>query len=135
MGKKGESWSFVTKEDVTILDKISSTWNMEIPLVEVPDLNSNFDRDPIKKREDWGEVSNAFGMVKISLQLGKKQVSKKTICDWIIDNAKIPELAVGEVFQDENSTIVEIHVDKVSYVIGVMKNKKLSDIDLSPNVV
>ena len=135
MGKKGESWSFVTKEDVTILDKISSTWNMEIPLVEVPDLNSNFDRDPIKKREDWGEVSNAFGMVKISLQLGKKQVSKKAICDWIIDNAKIPELAVGEVFQDENSTIVEIHVDKVSYVIGVMKNKKLSDIDLSPNVV
>jgi len=44
-------------------------------------------------------------------------------------------LAVGEVFQDENSTIVEIHVDKVSYVIGVMKNKKLSDIDLSPNIV
>jgi len=135
MGKKGESWSFVTKEDVTILDKISSTWNMEIPLVEVPDLNSNFDRDPIKKREDWGEVSNAFGMVKISLQLGKKQVSKKTICDWIIGNAKIPELAVGEVFQDENSTIVEIHVDKVSYVVGVMKNKKLGDIDLSPNIV
>ena len=134
MGKKGESWSFVTKEDVSILDRISSTWNMEIPLVEVPELNDNFDRDPIKKREDWGEVSDAFGMVKVKLQVGKKQVSKKIICDWIIDVTKIPELAVGGVFQDENSTIVEIHVEKVSYVIGVLKNKKWNNINLSPDV-
>ena len=134
MGKKGESWSFVTKEDIAILDRISSTWNMEIPLVDVPELNDNFDRDPIKKREDWGEVSDAFGMVKVKLQVGKKQVSKKIICDWIIDVAKIPELAVGGVFQDENSTTVEIHVEKVSYVIGVLKNKKWSNINLSPDV-
>ena len=26
---------------------------MEIPLVEVPELNDSFDKDPIKKREDW----------------------------------------------------------------------------------
>ena len=134
MGKKGESWSFVTKEDVAILDRISSTWNMEIPLVEVPELNDNFDRDPIKKREDWGEVSDSFGMVKVKLQVGKKQVSKKIICDWIIDVTKIPELAVGGVFQDENSTTVEIHVEKVSYVIGVLKNKKWNNINLSPDV-
>tara|TARA_X000000368_G_scaffold239444_1_gene189058 strand:+ start:423 stop:1160 length:738 start_codon:yes stop_codon:yes gene_type:complete len=134
MGKKGESWSFVTKEDVSILNRISSTWNMEIPLVEVPELNDNFDRDPIKKREDWGEVSDSFGMVKVKLQVGKKQVSKKIICDWIIDVTKIPELAVGGVFQDENSTTVEIHVEKVSYVIGVLKNKKWDNINLSPDV-
>jgi ATP-dependent RNA helicase DeaD len=134
MGKKGQAWSFVSKEDVTILDRISSTWNMKIPLVEIPELNTDFDRDPIKKREDWGEVSDAFGMVKVKLQIGKNQVSKKIICDWIVDVAKIPELAIGDVYQDGKSTTVEVHVEKVSYVIGVLKNKKLNNIDLSPNV-
>ena len=134
MGKKGEAWSFVTKEDISALDRISSTWNMDIPLVEVPELNDGFDRDPVKKREDWGEVSDSFGMVKVKLRVGKKQVSKKIICDWIIDITKIPELAVGSVFQDENSTTVEIHVEKVSYVIGVLKNKKWSNFNLSPEV-
>ncbi len=134
MGKKGESWSFVTKEDISALDRISSTWNMEIPLVEVPELNDSFDKDPVKKRDDWGEVSDSFGMVKVKLRVGNKQVSKKIICDWIIDITKIPELAVGSVFQDDNSTTVEIHVEKVSYVIGVLKNKKWGNINLSPEV-
>ena len=134
MGKKGESWSFVTKEDVTMLNKIASTWNMEIPMVEVPNLNPNFDRDPIKKREDWGEVSDVFGMVKLNLQVGKEGASKKTICDWIINMTKIPELAIGEIIQDSENTIVEVHVEKISYVIGVLKNKKFNDIDLHPNV-
>ena len=134
MGKRGESWSFVTKEEISTLDRISSTWNMEIPLVKVPDLNASFDKDPIKKREDWGELSDSFGMVMVKLKIGKKQVSKKIICDWIIDIAKIPELAIGGIFQDENSTTVEIHVEKVSYVIGVLKNKKYKDINLSPEL-
>ncbi len=134
MGKKGESWSFVTKEDVMMLNKIASTWNMEIPMVEVPNLNSNFDRDPIKKREDWGEVSDVFGMVKLNLQIGKKKTSKRIICDWIINVTKIPELAIGEITQDSKNTIVEVHVEKISYVIGVLKNKKFDNIDLLPNV-
>ena len=134
MGKKGESWSFVTKEDVMMLNKIASTWNMEIPLVEVPNLNSNFERDPIKKREDWGEVSDVFGMVKLNLQIGKKKTSKRIICDWIINVTKIPELAIGEITQDSKNTIVEVHVEKISYVIGVLKNKKFDNIDLHPNV-
>jgi len=134
MGKKGESWSFVTKEDVMMLNKIASTWNMEIPMVEVPNLNSNFDRDPIKKREDWGEVSDVFGMVKLNLQIGKNKTSKRIICDWIINVTKIPELAIGEITQDSKNTIVEVHVEKISYVIGVLKNKKFDNIDLHPNV-
>lgn len=134
MGKKGESWSFVTKEDVMMLNKIASTWNMEIPMVEVPNLNSNFDRDPIKKRDDWGEVSDVFGMVKLNLQIGKNKTSKRIICDWIINVTKIPELAIGEITQDSKNTIVEVHVEKISYVIGVLKNKKFDNIDLHPNV-
>ena len=47
---------------------------------------------------------------------------------------KIPELAIGEIIQDSENTIVEVHVEKISYVIGVLKNKKFNDIDLHPNV-
>ena len=72
MGRKGESWSFVTREDTPLLNKIASTWNMKIPFVEVPNLSKNTDRDPIKMREDWNEVTDAFGMIKVRLDIGKK---------------------------------------------------------------
>ena len=36
MGKKGDAWSLVSKEDKGNLQKISSTWGLEIPYVETP---------------------------------------------------------------------------------------------------
>ena len=71
---------------------------------------------------------------KLNLQIGKKKTSKRIICDWIINVTKIPELAIGEITQDSKNTIVEVHVEKISYVIGVLKNKKFDNIDLHPNV-
>jgi len=134
MGRKGESWSLVTKEDNVLLDKIASTWNMEIPIVEVPILGDGASRDPIKKREDWGEVSDAFGMVKIKISVGKNKASKKSICDWIVEQTKVPEIAIGEIIQEEESSIVEIHIEKASYILGVIKGKKFDGMDLRPTV-
>ena len=135
MGRKGESWSFVTREDVTLLNRISSTWNMKIPFVEVPPLSKRMERDPIKMREDWNEVSDPFGMVKVKLSIGNNNVSKKSLYDWILENTKVPELAIGEIKQNEDDSIVEVHVEKVSYVLGVIKTKKYNGLTLRTTVM
>ncbi len=124
MGRKGESWSFVTREEISILNKISATWNMKIPLVDVPKLSEKMNRDPIKMREDWDEVSDAFGMVKLTLDIEKKEVSKRGLVEWIIKQTKVPELAIGEILLKEKNTIIEVHVEKVSYVLGVIKSRE-----------
>ena len=66
MGKKGDAWSLVSKEDKGNLQKISSTWGLEIPFVETPELPNGITKDPVRKRDDWDEVADSFGMVKIN---------------------------------------------------------------------
>ena len=43
---------------LAILQKISATWNLEIPEVEVPELPEGVTRDPVKRQQDWVEVAN-----------------------------------------------------------------------------
>jgi ATP-dependent RNA helicase DeaD len=134
MGRKGESWSFVTREDTPLLNKIASTWNMKIPFVEVPKLSKNTDKDPIKMREDWNEVTDAFGMIKVRLEIGKKIVTKNSLFEWVLKQTKVPELAIGEITINEDNSVMEIHVEKISYVIGVLKSKKFEECAVKPKV-
>jgi ATP-dependent RNA helicase DeaD len=135
MGRKGEAWSFVTREDQSQIAKISSTWNMTIPIVDAPPLPEGVGRDPIGKREDWDEVSDIFGMVKIRLSIGKSDSTKRELADWIINQARIPDIVIGEISQNDNETEVEIHVEKVAYVIGVIKAREFNGMSLSPIIV
>ncbi len=135
MGRKGEAWSFVTREDQPQIEKISSTWNMTIPIVDAPSLPKGVERDPIRKREDWDEVSDAFGMVKIRLSIGKSDSTKRALADWITNQARIPDIVIGEISQSDNETDVEIHVEKVAYVIGVIKAREFNGVPLSPIIV
>ena len=135
MGRKGEAWSFVTREDEPQIAKISSTWNMVIPFVDAPPLPEGVKRDPIGKRDDWDEVSDIFGMVKIRLSIGKSDSTKRALADWITNQARIPDIVIGEISQSDDETEVEIHVEKVAYVIGVIKAREFNGISLSPIIV
>ena len=135
MGRKGEAWSFVTREDEPQIAKISSTWNMAIPFVDAPPLPEGVKRDAIGKRDHWDEVSDIFGMVKIRLSIGKSDSTKRALADWITNQARIPDIVIGEISQSDDETEVEIHVEKVAYVIGVIKAREFNGISLSPIIV
>ena len=124
MGKKGDAWSLVSKEDKGNLQKISSTWGLEIPFVETPELPNGITKDPVRKRDDWDEVADSFGMVKINLQIRGDESTKRELSDWIASQAKIPEIIIGEISQREHDTEVEVHVSKVAYVIDVIKARE-----------
>jgi hypothetical protein len=108
---------------------------MAIPVVDAPPLPEGVERDPIGKREDWDEVSDNFGMVKIRLSIGKSDSTKWAIADWITNQARIPDIVIGEISQSDDETEVEIHVDKVAYVIGVIKAREFNGRSLSPIIV
>ena len=135
MGRKGEAWSFVTREDQPQIEKISSTWNMTIPLVDAPPLPDGVERDPIGRREDWEEVSDVFGMVTIRLSIGKSDSTKLALADWITKQARVPDIVIGEISQSDDETEVEIHVEKVAYVIDVIKAREFNGRSLTPTIV
>lgn len=135
MGKKGDAWSLVSKEDKGNLQKISSTWGLEIPFVETPELPNGITKDPVRKRDDWDEVADSFGMVKINLQIRGDESTKRELSDWIASQAKIPEIIIGEISQREHNTEVEVHVSKVAYVIDVIKAREYNGRKLKPEIM
>ncbi|MAE38593.1 MAG: ATP-dependent RNA helicase [Euryarchaeota archaeon] len=125
MGRKGTAWSFVSGEDKGQLQKISATWNLEIPEAEVPELPEGVTRDPVKRQQDWVEVANNFGMVPVKLSIGREQgASNHSLTDWFSTEARLNQLAIGEVTISDTSSEIEIHLDKVESVIKVMANRK-----------
>ena len=135
MGRKGVAWSFVTREETSQVEKISSTWNLSIEFTNPPDLPAGVNRDPIGKREDWDEVSDIFGMVTVRVTVGKGDSSKRDLADWIIEQARVPDIAIGEIHQNDDGSDVEIHVDKVAYVMDVIKAREFNGLALSPQIV
>ena len=135
MGKKGDAWSLVSKEDKGNLQKISSTWGLEIPYVKTPELPNGITKDPVRKRDDWDEVADSFGMVKINLQIRGDESTKRELSDWIASQAKIPEIIIGEISQREHDTEVEVHVSKVAYVIDVIKAREYNGRKLKPEIM
>ena len=134
MGRSGEAWSFVGSSEMGLLDKISNTWGMEIPIVAPPQLNPG-SREMARYKEDWDELSDSFGMVTVRLSLGKDEVSKHSIASWIVKEARVPEVAIGEISLGKEETTVELHVKKASYVIDVLKSRDFKGKKLKPAIV
>ena len=135
MGRSGQAWSLVSKEDMAALDKIANTWNLDIPYVEAPELPEGMSRDPVRKREDWSEVTDPFGMVSVALEVGSGKATKRALADWIVGQARIPEIALGEIQMSDTSSTVQIHVEKASYVIDVIKKREFDGVVLNPSIV
>ena len=135
MGRSGQAWSLVSKEDMAALDKIANTWNLDIPYVEAPELPDGMTRDPVRKREDWAEVTDPFGMVSVALEVGSGKATKRALADWIVGQARIPEIALGEIKMGDASSTVQIHVEKASYVIDVIKKREFDGVVLNPSIV
>lgn len=135
MGRSGVAWSLVTANDVLQLDRISSTWNLKIPSSQPPDLPKGVDRDPVRKREDWDEVSDSFGMVRIRVSVGRKEASKREFSDWLRAEAKLPDIAIGDILQEDHSAIIEIHVEKAGATLEILKRRKWEGSSLEPELL
>ena len=125
MGKKGNAWSFVGREDLRQLERIRTTWNLNIVKSEVPDLPDGVNRDPVRPRKDWAESSDPFGMVQISINAGANLISSKlSLSEWLISQAKVKELAIGEISINEKYTTVDIHAESAQRVLEILERRE-----------
>ena len=125
MGREGQAWSFVSADDKQQLQKIVATWNLDITESDPPALPEGVTRDPVGRQRDWAEVSNNFGMVPVRFSVGKEEAaSSRKLSDWIVKEAKLPEVAIGEIEVNDADSIVEVHVDRVETVLKVMSSRE-----------
>ena len=132
MGRKGEAWSFVSGDDAPNMTKIISTWNMVVKEVEAPELPEGVDRDPVRKQMDWGESADVFGMV--PLRLSTKETSKLAIHCFVKEQARLPDLAIGQIRADGAEAIVEIHREKAQHVLDALKGKSMNGSNINVQI-
>ena len=121
IGRKGEAWALVGRDDVPQMSKIIATHSLVVSEVEAPELPDGMDRDPVKKQEDNSEAADVFGMVPIKLET--TSLSKNQIVNQIVGSLNCDELAVGDISFDNDHTIVEVHSRHATLAIKLLKSE------------
>ena len=123
IGRKGEAWVLVGRDDIPQLNKIIATHSLDIISSEAPELPDGINRDPVKKQEDNAEAADVFGMVPI--KLGTISMSKFAIVEEITTSLNCSELAVGDIVINSDHTVVEVHNKHASLAVRSLNAKDI----------
>ncbi len=114
IGRHGEAWSLVSKDDAPQMSKIIATYNLDIHETDAPELPEGIERDPVKKQDDFGENADVYGFVNIRLSANAAQLgSPLQIASWFEEHLRCDSLAIGDVRFEGESTVVSIHSSKL----------------------
>ena len=114
IGRHGEAWSLVSKDDAPQMSKIIATYNLDIHETDAPELPEGIERDPVKKQDDFGENADVYGFVSIRLGASATQLgSPLQIASWFEEHLRCDSLAIGDVRFEGESTVVSIHSSKL----------------------
>jgi ATP-dependent RNA helicase DeaD len=127
IGRKGEAWSLVSRDDAPQLSKIMATYGLDIIESEPPALPESMDRDPVKRQDDFGETADVFGFVTLELNIEPAAAgSSRKVSQWFTDALRCNEMAIGDVHFEGESTFISIHTSKVGLAIKALQKKEMS---------
>ena len=106
---------------------------MVVNEVDAPALPDGVDRDPVRKQMDWGESADVFGMV--PLRLSMDATSKLEIHNFITNEARLPDLAIGQNLADGTQAIVEAHREKALHALDALKGKAFNGTQVNAELV
>ncbi len=136
IGRKGEAWSLVSRDDSAQLNKIIATYGLNIIESEAPELPEGMDRDPVKKQDDYGETANVFGFVTLSLDIPQSAAdSSRTVSNWFIKALNCKELEIGDVSFEQQKTLISIHTSKVGLAIKALGKREMAGQIVSASIV
>ena len=135
IGRSGEAWSLVSKDDSPQLSKIIATYDLNISESEVPGLNEGVE-ELIKYQDDYQENSSVFGFVTLELDASTSQIgSSRKITDWFVKAIKCNELAIGDITFEDDSTRVDIHTSKIGLAIKAVEKNQMNGISVKTSIV
>ena len=136
IGRSGEAWSLVSRDDEPQLSKIMATYGLDIQPSEAPELPEGIDRDPVRRQEDFGETADVFGYVTVKLSLHPDQAgSPLSVANWLVEQLRCDELAIGTIRFDEDSTYVSLHSSKIGTAMKAMEKRPYNGENLTAVIV
>jgi len=136
IGRSGEAWSLVSRDDAPQLSKIMATYGLDILPTEAPELPDGVDRDPVRRQDDFTESADVFGFVTVQLNLSEDNAgSALQVSSWLIEQLKCDELAVGEIKFDGDATLVSLHKSKIGLAMKAVEKRDYNGHQLTCAIV
>ncbi len=136
IGRSGEAWSLVSRDDEPQLSKIMATYGLDIQTSEAPELPEGVERDPVRRQEDFGETADVFGYVTVKLSLRPEDAgSTLNVANWFVEQLRCEELAIGTIsFQDE-ATFVSLHKSKIGTAMKAIEKRPYNGQTMTASIV
>lgn len=136
IGRSGEAWSLVSRDDAPQLSRIMATYGLDILPCEAPELPEGIERDPVRRQDDYGESADVFGYVTVKLDLTPEAAgSAHQVSSWFVKQLKCDELAVGEVRFSDEHTFVSLHTSKIGLAMKAMQKRPYGSDTLVASIV
>ena len=136
IGRHGEAWSLVSKDDAPQMGKIIATYNLDVRETDAPDLPDGVERDPVRKQDDFGENADVYGFVSIRLGAGTEQLgSPLQIASWFEQHLRCDALAIGDVRFEGDSTVVAIHSSKLGLAMKAIQMHPFGSLKVDAQVL
>ena len=136
IGRHGEAWSLVSKDDAPQMGKIIATYNLDVQETDAPDLPDGVERDPVRKQDDFGENADVYGFVSIRLGAGTEQLgSPLQIASWFEQHLRCDALAIGDVRFEGDSTVVAIHSSKLGLAMKAIQMHPFGSLKVDAEVL
>jgi superfamily II DNA/RNA helicase len=136
IGRSGEAWSLVSRDDAPQLSKIMATYGLDIQPTEAPELPDGVDRDPVRRQDDFTESADVFGFVTVQINLSEDNAgSALQVSSWLIEQLKCDELAVGEIKFEGDATFVSLHKSKIGLAMKAVEKRDYNGHQLTCAIV
>jgi ATP-dependent RNA helicase DeaD len=114
-GSDGKAITFVSSDEKHMLKSIIEFSKSNISESGVPKSKG---RDVVRRVWDFDEMSDIYGMVRFEFDIGSSDgMTFVKMADFVIENAGVPNIAIGKVDVEEAESFVEVHKDFAEKVI------------------
>ncbi len=108
-GKEGKAITFVSSDEMHLLEAIQNFTDVKLKQVEVPGVKG---QETVREVLDFDEMADIFGMVSFEINIGANDgVNKVELADFVARTARVNEITVGQIEIGPVKTVVEIHKD------------------------
>ena len=70
----------------------------------------------------------------VPIRISTNETSNLAIHNFVKDQARLPDLAIGQIQTDGNEAVVEIHREKAQHALDALKGKSLNGSEINAKI-
>jgi ATP-dependent RNA helicase DeaD len=116
MGRKGKAVTFVTSNELHMLEAIERWASTKIDLQQLPKSSK---RDRVRYITDYDELSNRYGMVSFEIDVGHEDgVKLLDVLELVRRATRLPENLIGHIDVEPKRSVIEIDKGSAGRAMG-----------------